>query len=81
MLFVLCWNTVVWRIFSYTKIILREVNFCLILASTQENKTENGFFLNLNHKDSKGDSALSLAVAMDMQRLVPELILGVYCVK
>ncbi|XP_065201380.1 rabankyrin-5 [Planococcus citri] len=45
-------------------------------ASTQENQSENGFFLNLNHKDSKGDSALSLAVAMDMQRIVPELILA-----
>lgn len=32
--------------------------------------------LNLNHKDSKGDSALSLALSMDLQYLVPDLIAG-----
>lgn len=58
-----------------TSVLILIVDF---LASVQDNKGENGFFLNLNHKDSKGDSALSLAVAMDMQRLIPELIIGAY---
>ncbi|XKL64859.1 hypothetical protein PGB90_004945 [Kerria lacca] len=42
-------------------------------ASVQEN---NHNFINLNHKDSKGDSALSLAINMDMQHLILDLIAG-----
>ncbi len=41
----------------------------------------NNGFINLNHKDSKGDSALSLAVAVDMQHLIPDLIAGVFCTR
>lgn len=46
-----------------------------VSASVQD--TNNGF-LNLNHKDSNGDSALSLALCMDLQHLVPDLIAGTW---